>query len=157
MAGFGYAADTRVPIEKSQREIEMMLQRAGAKKFGRGNEEGRAVIWCELADRRLMFELKMPTPEELATEQQKRRGKLASPEAVAQAERARWRALALAIKAKFVAVESGVETFEEAFLAQIVVPHDGRAVRFARVAVKAIAEAYGPGGKLPPLLPSGED
>lgn len=150
-----YAQDTSVPVERSQREIETLLQKYGAKKFGRGYEEGRAVIWCELADRRLMFELRMPTAQELATDKQRSRGKLATPDQVAQAERARWRALALAIKAKFVAVESGVETFEEAFLAQIVVPHDGRAVRFSRVAIKAIQDAYTTGGNLPPLLPSG--
>lgn len=147
-----YAQDTSVPVERSQREIEDLLSKHGAKKFGRGFEEGRAVVWCELADRRIMFELELPTAASVA-KQRKRPGRI-SQEQVAQAQRARWRALALTIKAKFVAVESGVETFEEAFLAQIVVPHDGRSVRFGRVAARAIAEAYS-GGTMPPLLPSG--
>lgn len=151
-----YAQDTSVPVEKSQREIEQLLTRAGAKRFGRGYEEGRAVIYCELAERRITFELELPTAEDLATPRQRNHGKGATEEQVAQAHRARWRALALTIKAKFVAVESGIETFEEAFLAQIVVPHQGRAVRFYKVAQKAILQAYSSGGDLPPMLPSGD-
>jgi hypothetical protein len=39
-------------------------------------------------------------------------------------ERARWRALLLVIKAKLESVESGIATFEEEFMAQIVLPDD---------------------------------
>lgn len=69
--------------------------------------------------------------------------------------RAAARELALAIKAKLVTVESGIETLEEAFLAHIVVPSDGRSRRFADVAIAAIARAYSSPDGLPPLLPSG--
>lgn len=73
-----------------------------------------------------------------------------------QACRSSWRALLLAIKAKLVSVESGVESFEEAFLAQLVVQDDqGRAVRFGTRAVKAIAEAYVRNGPPQLLLGSG--
>ena len=44
-----------------------------------------------------------------------------------QALRTRWRALLLCIKAKLESVESGIETFDTAFMAQIVLP-DGRTV-----------------------------
>ena len=41
-----------------------------------------------------------------------------------RAERQRWRALLLVLKAKLESVESNIETFENAFLAQIVMPGD---------------------------------
>jgi hypothetical protein len=67
--------------------------------------------------------------------------------------RSAWRALMLAIKAKLVSVESGVEQFEEAFLAHIVVP-GSRGQRFGAMAMRALEEGYST-GKLPPLLGSG--
>jgi len=47
--------------------------------------------------------------------------------ALAAEERRRWLALLLVIKAKLEAVESGIITFEEEFLAHVVMP-DGRTV-----------------------------
>src|ERR1700723_2772498 len=44
-----------------------------------------------------------------------------------QLARQRWRALLLVIKAKLESVESGIETLEEAFYANIVMP-DGRTI-----------------------------
>jgi hypothetical protein len=60
--------------------------------------------------------------------------------------------LLLTIKAKLVSIDSEVESFEEAFLAQILVP--GQKRPFGHHAIKAINEAY-TNGKLPPLLGSG--
>jgi hypothetical protein len=42
---------------------------------------------------------------------------------VEQEERTRWRSLLLVIKAKLEAVESSIATFEEEFMAQIVLPN----------------------------------
>jgi hypothetical protein len=65
------------------------------------------------------------------------------------ARRQRWRALALAIKAKLEAVESGIATFEEEFMAYIVLP-DGQTVgEFLSPQIEA---AYS-SGRMPPLLP----
>ncbi len=68
-----------------------------------------------------------------------------------QAGRQRWRALALVIKAKLEAVESGVETFEDAFLSHIVLPGGGTIGRWLK---PQLQEAY-VGGKMPPLLGAG--
>ena len=48
-------------------------------------------------------------------------------EAYEQAVRQRWRALALVVKAKLEAIEAGITTFEEEFLAYIMLP-DGQTV-----------------------------
>jgi hypothetical protein len=67
-----------------------------------------------------------------------------------KAQRQKWRALLLCIKAKLEAVESKIETFEEAFLAHVVMP-DGKTV--GDHTLTAIAVAY-EGKDMPPLLPA---
>jgi hypothetical protein len=107
--------------------------------------------------RNVMFELPLPKVEAFKLDGLRR---TRSPEkqhaAWEQGCRSSWRALLLAIKAKLVSVESGVESFEEAFLAQLVVKDDeGRNVRFGTRAVQAIANAYTRNGPPQLLLGSG--
>ena len=66
-----------------------------------------------------------------------------------QATRQRWRALALVIKAKMEAVESGISEFEDEFMSNIVMP-DGKTV--AEHARPLIESAYR-SGKVTALLP----
>lgn len=107
--------------------------------------------------RNVMFELPLPKTEGFKLDGRRRsRTPEKQHEAWEQACRSSWRALLLAIKAKLVSVESGVESFEEAFLAQLVVKDDqGRAVRFGTRAVQAIADAYVRNGPPQLLLGSG--
>jgi hypothetical protein len=64
--------------------------------------------------------------------------------------RQRWRALALCIKAKLEAVESGISTFEDEFLAHTVLPDGSTAGDWLR---PQIAEVYRT-GKMPSMLPA---
>jgi len=130
-----YAAHTKVPVDRSEAEIERTLRRYGADRFGYYSQAGKAVIVFEARDRRLRFDLPLPAGES---------------EKDAQVQRQRWRALLLCIKAKLESVESKIETFEEAFLAHVVLP-DGKTV--AEHAIPAIANAY-QGGPMQPLLPA---
>jgi len=66
----------------------------------------KAMIGFALNDRAIRFELELPEGND-------------------QAIRQRWRALLLAIKSKLESVDCGIETFEEAFLAHIVMPGTG--------------------------------
>jgi hypothetical protein len=68
-----------------------------------------------------------------------------------QACRRKWRALLIAIKAKLVAIDEGIETFEEAFLAHVVLP-DGQTV--GEVTRPRIEAAYKE-NRMVPLMPSG--
>lgn len=153
-----FASDTSVSVARSRGEIEDMVQRAGGLRFASMYEAQRAVVLFELHERRVMFELPLPTREDFAKREV--RGKLvkAEPERQQrdweQACRTHWRALCLCIKAKLVSVESGVESFEEAFLAHIVVNDGGKAKRFAEVAIGAIRDSY-TGQPLRPMLGSG--
>lgn len=130
-----YAARTDVPVERSRNEIETVLTRYGAKKFAYFTEASRAIIVFEASDRRIRFDLPLPEGDS-AKDQQTRRS--------------RWRALLLCIKAKLETVESKIETFEEAFLAHVVMP-DGMTV--GQHARPMIGQAYKE-GKMVPLLPA---
>lgn len=153
-----YAAHTRVPWQVSRAEIERTLARYGASGFMYGWMETSAVVAFHMADRNIKFVLSMPSPRDRAFTHTERYGTERSPaqaeSAYDQAVRQRWRALALVIKAKLEAVESGIAEFEDEFLAQIVMP-DGRTIS-DHVRPK-IAIAY-ESGTVPPLIagPVGE-
>lgn len=147
-----YAQDTSVSVEKSRAEIEHLIVRYGATSTAFMNAAGRAMILFEAKGRRIMFELKLPDIADKQFEQDGR-GTRRTPEkrhgVWEQACRQRWRALALVIKAKLEAVESGITTFEDEFMAHIVMP-DGQTVG-THIKPK-IAQAYETGSMLP-LLP----
>lgn len=151
-----YAADTSVRSEQSRAEIERTLSRYGATGFMYGWTGNQAVIAFEMQALRVRFNLPMPNVADRQFTHTPAKGQLRSVEgqreAYEQAVRQRWRALALVVKAKLEAVESGITTFEEEFLAHIVLP-GGRTV--GEHTIPAIGDAYA-GRPLPPLLPAPE-
>lgn len=150
-----YAKTTTVSTAKSKTEIERTLLRFGATGFAHGWKEQRASVEFELNDRRVRFLLPLPSREEeslkFSYNGKHERSKAEVEIAWEQACRQRWRALNLAILAKLEAVESGITTFEEEFLAHLVLPNGKTVGQWAVPAVgKALAD-----GKMPPLLASG--
>lgn len=152
-----YASNTDVSSEQSRMEIERTLARYGAEAFMYGWQEGKAAIGFRAHGRMLRFILPMPdknSREFTHSRRNQHTDMLRSPQAQAKAHeqgcRQRWRALALAIKAKLEAVESGITEFESEFLAQIVLP-DGHTM--AEHSKPLIARAYET-GEMPKLLPN---
>ena len=128
-----YAEETKVPVERSVAEIGKTLKRYGASWFLHGYDEDRGQVSFKMANRIVMIKFVLPeSPQKL---------------------RQRYRALLLAVKSKLECVESGIETFEEAFLAHLVLP-GGKTVgeRF----VKEYLELMDSGRPLPRLLPGQE-
>ena len=125
-----FAENTSVPVERSRAEIERLIIRYGATSTAFMSAPGRAMILFEAKARRVVFELPLPDINEKRF-QRDGRGSLRTPakrhDAWEQACRQRWRALALVIKAKLEAVESEITTFEDEFLAHIMMP-DGQTV-----------------------------
>jgi hypothetical protein len=116
-----YAAETSVPVVKSRLDIEGLLQRNGATQYltAHDHEAGRAIVQFKLAERLVRFTVTIPP----MTDGRRRRGR--SPaDRQAQVERQRWRALWLILKAKLESLESGIETFEQSFLAHVVLDND---------------------------------
>jgi hypothetical protein len=121
-----YAEKTTVPIERSRAEIEGILRRYGAKEFGHRWSETRAVIEFLANDRAVRFTLPLPARDKFATRIVRRQRQRCTPEQQEhlwdQACRQRWRALALAIKAKFETIAAGISEFETEFLAYVIDP-----------------------------------
>lgn len=120
-----YAASTTVPSEKSRLEIEGTLRRYGASAFGYGWGGAAAVIMFEVEHRRVRFSVPLPdraADEFCLTPTNRRRTQQAADEAYEQAIRQRWRALVLVIKAKLEAVDAGITTLEQEFLAHVILP-----------------------------------
>lgn len=148
-----YASQTSVAPEKSRAEIELTLRRYGAGGFAYAWEDDRAMIGFKFKDRRVQFVLPMPdqNSDEFKYTPARRyyRDEADQIRAYDQAVKQRWRALNLCIKAKLEAVEAEIVTFDEEFLAHIVLP-DGKTV-----GSKWLDEGRGllEGATLPPLLP----
>ncbi len=125
-----YASNTKVSSEKSRNEIERTLQRYGASGFGFWIENDSALVQFQIEKLKIAFKLPMPDrkSEEFTMsshENDWQRKPLAAETAHRrweQACRQRWRALALVIKAKLEAIDSGISTFEEEFMAHIMLP-----------------------------------
>lgn len=147
-----YAADTTVSPGKSREEIERTLTRYGADGFMYGLEGSRAALAFRMAERHVKFVLPMPDRDAKEfTHTPARRNRRNPDEAMAAYEKAvrqRWRALALVIKAKLEAVESGITTFEEEFLAHTLLPNGQTVGDFMLPQVESAYET----GKMPPLL-----
>ena len=151
MASGTYAAQTAVTSEKSRNEIERTLTRYGASSFAYGWEGPQAMIGFVMAGRQIRFLLPLPDASDRAfTRTPTGRGRSATEATKAheQAVRQRWRALALIVKAKLEAVESGIVTFESEFAMHMILP-DGRSV--ADHVMPAIESAYRTGSVAPML------
>lgn len=125
MAGV-YAEGTKVDSGASRAEIERTLERYGATSFAYMRDRERAAIAFTAHGKQIRFVLAMPDPKDriFTHTPSTRRPRTAAAAAVEyeKAVRQRWRALALVVKAKLEAVNSGIFTFEQEFYAHIVLP-----------------------------------
>ncbi len=120
-----YASGTSVTVRRSREEIERTLEKYKATHIGVMTEPGKATVLFRIGEWSVCF--KMPLPD--VGDALMHRVKIASrPRWLEQTTRERWRALSLTIKAKLVSVEARVETFEEAFLAHLVLGGKGETV-----------------------------
>jgi hypothetical protein len=121
-----YAKETTVSVERSKMEIERLVSRHQAAQFISGWSGPRAVIGFTMQNRQVRFFLPLPEKNEKRFTHDgrgTRRSVAVAERAWDQEIRSRWRSLFLVIKAKLEAVESKITTFEEEFLAHIVLPN----------------------------------
>ena len=153
-----YAARTAVPIERTRGEIERCLQRYGATGFAYGWEGNMATIGFKAQSRIVRFRLALPDRTSRAithTESGAKRTETQATTAWEQAQRQRWRALLLVIKAKLEAIESGISSFEDEFMAHIALPSGQTVGEWMGPQLKNAYES----SLMPPMLalPSGTD
>lgn len=148
-----YANQTQVDPSRSRLDIERTLKRYGATQIAYGWEKERAVVQFAMRNRRIKFILPLPSERDdairlTATGRKRMQNRLNT--VYERAVRQSWRALLLSITAKLESVESGIEEFEEAFMAQLVLPNNKT---MADEMLPRIHEAYA-NGMMPafPLL-----
>jgi len=135
-----YAQGTKTNIETTQIAIRRLLEQFGAVDgFVTGEQAGIAVLSFHMQSRRLTFRFAIPRV---------RPGEERKNAAAVNETKRLWRAVLLCIKAKLESVRSGIETFEDAFLAQTVLPTGETVGEWASKAVPQALE----GRPLPPLL-----
>jgi hypothetical protein len=149
----GYAEDTKVPVEKSIREIEQLAERYGADQFFRGKsaDPPRQFTAFRIKGQFFRVEIPMPTPSELkVTKGGQRRAGRALENALDKETRRRWRVLYLIIKALMEGVESGVFRETTEALQHFMQLPDGRTV--GEALPEQLVEIYKT-GTMRPLLP----
>lgn len=150
-----YAENTSVSSESSRGEIERTLTRYGASSFMYGWDQEASIVGFVANGRQVRF--KLPMPDRNAKEfthtptKNIKRNPAQVVLAYEQAVKQRWRALALVIKAKLEAVETGIVTFEQEFAMHMMLP-SGQTV--GEWVIPQIAEVYENGQPLA-LLPGG--
>lgn len=145
---------TEVPVVRSQTAILELLRgyRCQRMSFAESREGDTVRVGVEFVHRdhlvRLVVPLKPPSPQELNNKIRAARTK--TPEQVKEAmedqEAKRvWRVLFHSLKARLVSIDSGLETFEQAFLPHIVDPATDHTI-WERIAPRVEAGALRIGG-----------
>lgn len=119
-----YAVDTKVSVEKTKAVIDALVMKRGADNFASFSSRDAAQIAFQLDSQQILFKLPLPARDDQAFTHSKRGARTADAAHTAweQACRSNWRALFLAIRAKFESIDAGIETYEEAFLPHIMTP-----------------------------------
>jgi hypothetical protein len=150
-----YAQGTDVSVDRSQSELRGILRKYGAEGLAMAEMPKRAVVEFMANDRRIRFALPLPAVDDPEMRRNKAGAQRSSSQltsAVAAEERRRWRALVMVVKAKLEAVESGIVTFEDEFLAQTVLPDN---TTVGEAVAEPIRRAYIE-GHVRPLLELGQ-
>ena len=143
-----YAENTVVSVDKSQAEIKKTLTKYGASGFVFGEKAEAAMVLFEMKERKVKFMLPLPILQPHTSAWNQKKGLYYSQDKLDKELRRRWRCLLLAIKSKLECVETGIATFEQEFMAHIVLPN-GATV--GQVMIPQIEGAY-KSGNMPPLL-----
>jgi hypothetical protein len=104
-----YASRTKVPVDKTRMDIERLVKKYGAKGFASAWQDKLARVEFLCHNRHVRLSV-------------------ATDNKTAQDEREQWRAMLLLVKAKLVAVDAKIATFEQAFVGDIVLPETGKTV-----------------------------
>jgi len=145
-----YATQTTVSVEKSRAEIEQILMKYGADQFMYGTDREKAMVMFRMHGKQIQFSLKyLPIGQFKYTPTRQVRSAENQKSAWEQDQRSKWRAFVLVIKAKLEAVESGIMSFEDEFLANILLPNGQTVSNFLVPQLENVYEF----GQMPPLLP----
>ena len=148
-----YAAGTSVGEDRSRAELQWLLEKFGADRFGFqvDNAAHLAKITFMYKEAYFLFRLPLARPEDKQvkfTPGGKARCMNQISQLLACENRRRWRSLCLAIKAMLVGVEDGIFNFGEVFMPYMIWG-DGRTT--AETLLPVAEDCLKSGGMLPPL------
>lgn len=151
-----YAAETSVPIERSEAEIKRTLQRYGADDVVSGQSARLRQAFVQFRYKGLAVELRIALPDPDAERFHFRSdGRQRGPDqhsSLWQSEcRQQWRVLLLLLKANLEAVENGLLKPEEAFLSWLLLPGGTTVGKVLEGHLKGFLES----GEAPKLLTFG--
>lgn len=131
-----YAENTKVPVEKSEAELKLLLRKHGADKIATGTDDtaGLAVVSFSITGRVVRLQVSVPSVASLQEKFSKvhphgwqswtpAKRKEYVIKHQDQLARQRWRSLVLLCKAKLEAVAEGLSTIEREFLADLMLPN----------------------------------
>jgi len=135
-----YAAGTTVSPERSRMEIERILVRFGASEFIYGARPDQTVIQFKFSGRIIRFVLPLKGWQAFKETPKGRTRRDGAAQAAWESDvRCRFRALALVLKAKLEAVQTGITAFEEEFYAHVLLPNGKTVYEETR---KSVALSY---------------
>lgn len=149
-----YAKGTSVSTEKTLSEIRSTLKRYEATSFVMMEEEKQVIVAFEMENRRVRFVLPLPIRNNFRVKVNGSSTRIGTKEEYERSIRECYRALLLTIKAKLQSVESGIETMDEAFMAQLVLASGQTMSEWAKPQIERL---YGSNQQMPPLLGSGSN
>lgn len=121
MTGGRYAQGTEVPVDRSQQEIVRLFHRYRIDTYAFGAERGRASVAFEFQDMPIRVGIPVPTRPGAQKVRNPQTGRMVDAYARWEQEvKECWRALVLLLKANLEAVERGIVTVAEAFMAYLV-------------------------------------
>ena len=139
-----YAANTKVPVERSRLEIERTLERYGVEAFFYGTSCKGSGIGFKHKGRAIQMSVPLPERKDFADTQ--------TGEGDWKREHRRlWRVLLIAIKAKLELVDAGLVKFEDEFLAQTCLPGGGTVSQNLQPQIEEAIKT----GRMPKLLTEG--
>jgi len=139
-------------MENSRAELERLLSRHRCTKFASGvdHEAHTATVQFHLNNRIVKFAIALPDPKDPKYKLIKRsyleRTQAGIDKVVEQETRTRWRSLLLVVKAKLEAIESGIASFEDEFLAHVLLPNQETVAQYIGPMVDQIYKT----GRMPP-------
>lgn len=147
-----YAAKTKIGIAQSKSGLEKILIRYGATGYAYGWDRDVCVVTFRFNESMIRFMVKTPSsddPEFTTSPSGRERSKQDRTKLWEQAQRQRWRAINLIVKAKLEAIDSGIVTFEEEFLAHTVLSNGSTVGEYT---IPQLSKAIDR-GSMPKLLP----
>lgn len=139
-----FAKKTKCSVGRTQDEIRKTLAKHSASAFAFAESIEMAQVQFELKNRRI----KMSIPLDVKNKTKNSKGYLMDEKSVEQSTRTKWRCLLLSIKAKLESIENKITSFDQEFMAHIVLPN-GTTV--GDLVIPEIEYSY-QNNKMPPLL-----